>query len=92
MYFVSGVSEDDIRCVGYYSDLKDAFDAVVNNYGDMNEVGCYPHAVIENIREGLYQYDTDPIWFEFDEKTEKYKRINNRPSYIGKHFAGFAIG
>ena len=92
MYFITTMNKDDVRCVGYYSELIDAFEAVVNNYCDLYEAGYYPYAVIENIPEGIYHYDTEPIWFEFDEKTEKYKRINHRPSYIGKHLAGFAIG
>jgi len=93
MYFITSVSKDDNRCVGYFSDKETAIEVVENNVGDLYEAGCYPYIVIENIPEGIYQYDQDPIWFTYVEKTEKYQ-ISPPPLFIRKerHLVGFAIG
>lgn len=93
MYFVTTVSEKHgNRCVGYFTDKETAVEVVENNIGDIYEAGYYPYAVIENIPEGLYQYDTEPLWFTYIEKTDKYQ-VSTAPLFVRKgHFAGFAIG
>ena len=94
MYFVTAVnSKNDTRCVGYFSDKEMAIEVVENNIGDLYEAGCYPYIVIENIPEGIYQYDTQPIWFVYVKKTEKYQ-ICATPLFIRKQkcMVGFAIG
>lgn len=92
MYFITTVNPDDYRCVGYVSSLDEAIRIVENNIGDLYEEGYYPYAVIENIPEGIYKYDQNPIWFKFDDRKYKYKRVDERPSYIDNHFVGFGIG
>ena len=93
MYFITTIDskKNDTRCVGYYSDFKKAEDCVLDNIFDIHET-CYDYAVIENIPEGLYHYDENPIWFEWDEITKRYKRINFPPKFIEKGFVGFSIG
>ena len=93
MYFVTTVSEKHgNRCVGYFTEKETAIEVVKSNAGDINEAGYYPYAGIENIPEGLYQYDQDPIWFTYIEKTEEYK-ISPTPLFVRKnHFVGFGIG
>ena len=92
MYFITSVAEDDSRCVGYVKNLEEAKDIVENNKYDLNEAGCYPYVVIEDIPEGPYQYDFHPLWFEFDKEIEKYKPIDFSPDFIEKPTVGFAIG
>ena len=92
MYFITSISEKHgYRCVGYVSKLEDAIDIVESNSGDLNEAGYYPHAVIENVEEGIYQYDQNPIWFKFNEDTELYEK-SERPSFIPNNHVGFGIG
>lgn len=92
MYFITSMDIDnDTRCVGYYSDLKKAIEIVENNTGDLNEEGYYPYIVIENIKEGIYQYDQNPMWFEYDKSLNKYVK-SKRPSYIDPRYVGFSIG
>ena len=92
MYFITSVSEKHgFRCVGYVSKLEDAINIVKNNNGDLNEAGYYPYAVIENIKEGIYQYDQSPMWFVFNDDTEVYE-VSKRPSFIPNNHVGFGIG
>lgn len=94
MYFVTTVSEKNgTRCVGYFTDKDTAIEIVENNIGDIYEEGYYPYAVIENIPEGLYQYDQNPLWFTYIDKTNKYQ-ISSPPLFIRKehHMVGFGIG
>ncbi len=94
MYFITTVDpkDNDVRCVGYFSDKDMAIEVVENNIGDIYEAGCYQYAVIEHIPEGIYQYDTEPLWFTYIEKTQKYQPCAT-PLFIRKeHMVGFAIG
>lgn len=92
MYFITTVSEKNgNRCVGYYANEQDAIDAVTYNACDLNEAGYYPYAIIENVEEGLYQYDQSPIWFKYNEDTEEYEK-SDRPDFIPSNYVGFGIG
>ena len=92
MYFITTISEKHgNRCVGYVSKLEDALSIVEENQCDLWEAGYYPYAVIEHVEEGIYQYDQDPLWFTFNEKTECYEK-SNRPSFIPSNHVGFGIG
>lgn len=91
MYFITSVSPDDTRCVGYVSDLKEAILLVESNHYDLNEAGSYPWIIIEHIREGIYQYDFNPIWFEFNEVTNKYIQRDYKPPFVD-NTVGYAIG
>ena len=92
MYFITSISEKHgNRCVGYVSKLDEAIDIVENNYADLNEVGYYPYVVIENVEEGIYQYDQNPFWFKYNEELDKYEK-SKRPSFIPKNQVGFGIG
>lgn len=92
MYFITSISEKHgNRCVGYVSKLEEAVDIVENNVCDLWEAGYYPYAVIENIKEGIYQYDQSPLWFKYDEYEEGYIK-SDRPSFIPKNQVGFGIG
>lgn len=92
MYFITTISKKHgDRCVGYYANEQDAIDAVIHNACDLNEAGYYPYAVIENVEEGLYQYDQSPIWYKYNETTDKYEKTD-RPDFIPSNHVGFGIG
>ncbi len=92
MYFITSIASDSTRCVGYVSTLEKAKDIVENNKCDLYEAGCYPWCVIEHIREGLYQYDFKPIWFEYNNEINKYIEREYKPPFIDDKLIGFAIG
>lgn len=92
MYFITSVANDGTRCVGYVSTLEEAKDIVENNRCDLYEAGFYPWCVIEHIREGLYQYDFSPIWFEYNDYTNKYIEREHKPPFLDDSSVGFAIG
>ena len=91
MYFITTIQIknnqiQDTRCVGYVSDLDLAKEIIENNKYHLNET-IYNYALIENIPEGIYQYDMNPLWFKFNELEGKYIECN-KP----KNWAGFALG
>ena len=92
MYFITTIDsrDDDMRCVGYYSTFEKAEEAVLDNACDINET-CYNYVVIENVGEGLYQYDQDAIWYQWDDLNEEYKRMERKPDKY-KNQVGFGIG
>lgn len=94
MYFITMIQiknneEEDRRCVGYVSDLDLAKEIIENNKYDLNET-IYNYALIENIPEGIYQYDMNPLWFKFNELDEKYE-LCEIPKCC-KNNVGFSIG
>lgn len=92
MYFITTVDskDGDMRCVGYYSTFEAAEEAVLDNACDIWET-CYDYAVIENVEEGLYQYDQNPVWYKWDDLNEEYARMEGRPEQY-KNQVGFGIG
>ena len=92
MYFITTIDsrDDDMRCVGYCSTFEKAEEIISDNACDIWET-CYDYAVIENIEEGLYQYDHDAVWYKWDDLNEKYEKIEEKPEQY-KKLVGFAIG
>lgn len=92
MYFITTIDSkrDDRRCVGYLKDFEEAEITVFENAMDICET-CYDYAVIENIPEGLYQYDQNAKWYKWNDLEEKYEKIESRPEKY-KNTVGFAIG
>lgn len=92
MYFITSISKKHgNRCVGYVWSLEEAIKIVENNQCDLWEAGYYPYIVIENIKEGLYQYDQNPLWFKFNEDKNIYEK-SERPDFIESYLVGFGIG
>lgn len=93
MYFITTIDDKNeaCRCVGYVSTLKKAINIVKNNQYDLAEAGTYPYAVIEHVTEGVYQYDPNPLWFEYNKKEKKYNETT-RPKAIPTWQVGFGIG
>lgn len=96
MYFITTIDskDKDTRCVGYYSTFEQAEKAVISNMFDICET-CYDYAVIENIPEGIYQYDFNPTWYKYQKLTDGYIKCE-QPSFVTKNGGmgtiGFAIG
>ena len=76
------------RCVGYFNSYEEAEEIVTGNYGDLYEEGYYQYAVIENIPEGLYQYDFEPVFFKWD--NGEFKKCD-RPEGL-ENICGLSIG
>lgn len=63
------------RCVGFYYDLDFTIEAVENNSCDIYEDGHYQYAVVEEFKEGIYNFQNKEIWFEWNKRKKKYKKI-----------------
>lgn len=95
MYFITQIEYNEKTgelindCRGYFSSFKDAENVVINNITDLYE-SCFNYVVIENIREGLYQYDLFPHWYLYNKETGKYEETSE-PEFTKNH-VGFALG
>lgn len=80
------------RCVGYYPYLSDATRCILENWGDIYENGYYSHAVIEEVKPGLYNYDRREWWYKWHRNEEKpgYYLID-KPEGL-RRIVGFGIG
>lgn len=94
MYFITTIQFKnnelkDSRCIGYFKSFKEAEHIVINNIGDIEET-IYNYCVIENIPEGIYEYDQNAKWYKFNDLDEVYKPCE-KPKELDK-YVGFAIG
>lgn len=94
MYFITTVQIKDeqlgyTRCIGYFETFEKAEYIVLNNVGDIEET-IYNYCVIENIPDGIYQYDQNAKWYKFDNLNEVYKPCE-KPKELN-HLVGFGIG
>lgn len=93
MYFVTTVDSrtEDTRCVGYFKTFEKAENVVLHNACDIWET-CYDYAVIENIPEGLYQYDFHPTWYKWHKLAGGYIECE-KPLFVDAiGGVGYAIG
>ena len=80
IYFVNAFERPDEkgwrrnRVWGWYKSRFEAIVAVTFNYTDMNEAGCYPYIVIEEVEEGVLPIcDRDRRWwFKYDHEKDEY--------------------
>lgn len=77
------------RCWGFYSDKDAAFQAVHENWTDMEET-VYEYAVIEGYHEGISHYTFFRQFFKFDPDRNGYFEIDEPKGY--EHFCSFSIG
>ena len=87
----SSYESRSMRCVGYAATLKEATTWVTDNVMDINEAGYYPFAVIESVSPGIYMFDMDATWFEWDDAQNAYKQLDKCPKEYEK-VIGFGIG
>lgn len=94
MYFITTIQLKDgqlgyTRCIGYFKTFEKAEYIVLNNVGDIEET-IYNYCVIENIPEGVYQYDQNAKWYKFNDLDEVYRPCE-KPKELN-HLIGFGIG
>ena len=61
---------DDSWIAGYFTDLKEAIQSVIDNVADVFE-HCYNYAVIEGYEEGFYPVAELTRWFKYDAESDK---------------------
>lgn len=86
---IKGIDFGSERIVGWYSDYKDAYEAVLNNACDIWET-CYDYALLEEIEEGLYHPASSRWWFKHNLEENRYEEIPE-PEFC-KVYSGFTIG
>lgn len=96
MYFVGVFFLDEekpelpeVRCVGYYNEKTDAVKAVTMNACDIHEM-TYNYAVIETIKEGLYEIDPNPSFFKYSPERDSYE-LCDKPEIING-YVGLCLG
>lgn len=94
MYFITTIQIKNgqlgyTRCIGYFETFEKAEHIVLNNVGDIEET-IYNYCVIENIPDGIYQYDQNAKWYKFNKLDEVYKPCE-KPKELN-HLVGFSIG
>lgn len=67
------------RCVGYFFDMDVAIEEVTNNSMDISEQGYYSYCVIEEVKEGIYFFPRQEIWFKWNPDDEYYHRLEEKP-------------
>jgi len=92
IYTVTAINEKNKRVWGWYADLYEAEEAVINNITDMNEAGYYPHILIEEVEEGILPITTvdKQRWYQFDEEDENYHKCEQPEEY--KKILNWAMG
>ncbi len=88
MFFITTVQIKDRvikdrRTVGYVSKIEDAKYALENNVFDIYEF-FYNYAVIENIKEGIYQYDEKPLWYKWNKEKGGYEPCETPAGFVHK--------
>lgn len=79
----------DSRIVGYYTSLKDAQEAVLDNLCDIWET-YYDFVVIEKVEEGLYNCSKERYFYKYIYTMKRYIQIEE-PEGFNK-FIGLTIG
>jgi hypothetical protein len=87
---IRGSLDAGCRCVGYFHEFEIAKDALVNNELDINEMGYYPFAVIEELKPGFYSYPRNEYWFKWNPETEKYEEYLKPERF--KQYCGWGMG
>ena len=75
------------RTVGYYTNKKDAIDAVLENCCDIWEY-CYTYAVVEFIEPGLYNPAEERWFFKWDDEKHCYEEIEPFVDCYGNYAFG----
>lgn len=83
----------DKRCVGIFSQLKNAQEIVEENICDIYE-GYYQFAIIEEITTGLYPYCETRYLYKFDDSQQKYILVSpdSEEEKKIKDYTAFSIG
>lgn len=77
------------RCWGFYCEKDTAFQALHENWTDMEET-VYEYAVIEGYHEGISHYIFHRKFFKFDRERNGYFEIDEPEGY--EYYCSFSIG
>ncbi len=75
------------RTVGYYTNKKDAVDAVIENCCDIWEY-TYDYAVVELIEPGLYNPAEERWFFKWNDELKGYEEIEPFVDCFGNYAFG----
>jgi hypothetical protein len=79
------------RTFGFYTERKDAIQAMNENWCDMCEY-LYDYAVIEAMREGIHCDVDEEIWFQWNDKRKGFFEIPKPECVTKSHICNFALG
>ena len=94
IYTITTITDDTFktpdRTVAWFSDLRLAIRAVLNNDGDMYE-GGYRYAVIEAVNEGQYPAIKSELWFMWEGNEDgNYQPIPKPNQFF--YVSGWSVG
>lgn len=74
IYIVTAIEPDNYRsrAFGFFFTLNEAFDAVLQNHGNLHEC-LYDHVVIEKLGPGIHALCLREYWFRWNIKEKKWK-------------------
>lgn len=78
----------DKSCFGWFTSLRKATLAVMENHGDIHEFS-YNYAVIEKSKDGFRNLRAEEWWFEWDEDRDGFKSIDKPKEWA--HVVNFGI-
>lgn len=70
--------------VGLFQDSADAFEALEHNWGDLNEGGWFPWAIVEEMEFGLYPDLIFVAAYLFDQEGGEWRKCPGMPDAISK--------
>lgn len=92
-YFISIITNDKkIFCIGYQDEYLNAENIVRANIGGIWQIPNVEYIVLEGVKQGLFMYEENPIFFKWNEKKccgEMLKDIPN--DFKDKQAIGFGI-
>jgi hypothetical protein len=80
------------RCVGWYLELRQAKNAVINDVGSLSEAGYYNYIVIEESPEGIYGVSQQDYqwWFSHNDVKNCWESCVKPENQVG--IVGFGVG
>jgi hypothetical protein len=84
-------SKNDIRCFGFFNNYNDAYDAIVNNKGDLHEA-LYEYLVVEYIEQGIHPEIIIEKWWAWNMNMNEWIELEKRPFEFEKYGSNWALG
>ena len=85
--------------ISFHETKEEAIEAAVNNYGDINEAGCFEYAAVVGAPLGTAYYETsvnpkeDIFVFKFNHDIGKYEEISkDNELYVRFKYAAWHMG
>ena len=71
---------DDKRCLGFFHAYIGAKNSIEKNIGEMHECK-YDYAVIEEVKEGIWQQTLSETWYSWNYEDEKWAQCKKPLKY-----------